>query len=31
MSPTMLRVRIAMQAVFLAWAWWMTRPDERRG
>lgn len=27
MSPTMLWVRLPMQLVLIAWAWWMTRPD----
>jgi uncharacterized membrane protein len=27
MSPTMLWVRLPLQLVFIAWAWWMTRPD----
>jgi uncharacterized membrane protein len=25
--PTMLWVRLPLQLVFIAWAWWMTRPD----
>jgi uncharacterized membrane protein len=29
MSPTMLWVRLPLQLVFIAWAWWMTRPDKR--
>lgn len=29
MSQTMLWVRLPMQLVFIAWAWWMTRPDGR--
>jgi uncharacterized membrane protein len=29
MSPTMLWVRVPLQLVFIAWAWWMTRPDRR--
>jgi uncharacterized membrane protein len=29
MSPTMLWVRLPLQLVFIAWAWWMTRPDRR--
>lgn len=28
MSPTMLWVRLPMQLVLIAWAWWMTRPDQ---
>ena len=30
MSPTMLWVRIPLQFVLIAWAWWMTRPDSAR-
>lgn len=30
MSPTMLWVRLPMQLVLIAWAWWMTRPDGAR-
>lgn len=29
MSPTMLWVRLPLQLVFIAWAFWMTRPDRR--
>ena len=29
MSQNMLWIRIAMQFVLIAWAWWMTRPDHR--
>lgn len=28
MSPTMLWVRLPLQLVLIAWAWWMTRPDQ---
>jgi len=28
MSPTMLWVRLPMQLVLIAWAYWMTRPDQ---
>lgn len=28
MSPTMVWVRLPMQLVFIAWAFWMTRPDQ---
>ena len=31
MSQTMLWVRIPMQLVFLAWAFWMTRPQRQAG
>lgn len=30
MSPTMLWVRLPLQLVLIAWAWWMTRPDGPR-
>lgn len=30
MSQTMLWVRLPMQLVLIAWAWWMTRPDRLR-
>lgn len=30
MSPTMLWVRLPIQLVLIAWAYWMTRPDLRR-
>lgn len=30
MSPTMLWVRLPLQLVLIAWAWWMTRPDGAR-
>ncbi|MBA3547036.1 MAG: hypothetical protein H0T76_11175 [Nannocystis sp.] len=29
MSQNMLWIRIALQFVLIAWAWWMTRPDHR--
>lgn len=29
LSSTMLWVRLPLQLVFIAWAWWMTRPDRR--
>lgn len=29
MSQTMLWVRLPLQLVLIAWAWWMTRPDRR--
>ena len=28
MSPTMVWVRLPMQLLFIAWAFWMTRPDQ---
>lgn len=28
MSPTMVWVRLPMQLVLIAWAYWMTRPDQ---
>jgi uncharacterized membrane protein len=29
MPPTMLWVRLPLQLVFVAWAWWVSRPDRR--
>jgi uncharacterized membrane protein len=29
MSPTMVWVRLPLQLVLIAWAYWMTRPDHR--
>lgn len=31
MSPTMLWVRLPMQLIFIAWAYWMTRPERHGG
>jgi len=31
MSPTMLWVRLPMQLIFIAWAYWMTRPGRQGG
>lgn len=28
-SPTLLWIRLPLQLVFIAWAWWMARPDDR--
>ena len=29
-SPTLLYIRIPFQFVFMAWAWWVGRPDEAK-
>jgi uncharacterized membrane protein len=30
-NPVVHNARLAFQAVFIVWAWWYTRPDEKRG